>query len=187
MKQRLLLFLCSIALCSAILAQSQVTPLDKSPMDMCYYPSNYPVLKIQNKATEAPVARIIYSRPQKNGRTVYGELVEYGKIWRLGANEATELELYKDVKIANNKVKKGRYTMFVIPQPDKWTIILNKETDIWGAFLYDEKKDILRTDIAIENQQEPVESFSMGFEKTNNGANLVVLWDDVKANIPFSF
>jgi hypothetical protein len=77
--------------------------------------------------------------------------------------------------------------MFVIPQPDKWTIILNKETDIWGAFLYDEKKDILRTDIAIENQQEPVESFSMGFEKTNGGANLVVLWDDVKANIPFSF
>src|SRR5689334_8830913 len=118
--------------------------LDKSPMDMCYYPSNYPVLKIQDKITEPLVARVIYSRPQKNGRTIFGDLVEYGKVWRLGANEATEIEFYKNVSIDGKKVEKGRYTMYAIPDTSKWTIILNKETDIWGAYKYDQNKDLLR-------------------------------------------
>ena len=167
--------------------QTKMPSMDKSPMDMSYYPANYPVLKIQNKATEPLAARVIYSRPQKNGRPVYGELVEYGKVWRLGANEATEVELYKDVKIGSNKVKKGRYTMYAIPYKEKWTIILNKETDIWGAFQYDQKKDILRTDVLIEKLNEAGETFSMAFEKINGGANLVITWDDVKAIIPFIF
>jgi hypothetical protein len=187
MKQTLVLCLCVITLSVTSRAQLKTPPVDKSPMDMCHYPANYPVLKIQNKATEPLMARVIYSRPQKNGRMVYGELVEYGKLWRLGANEATELELFKDVKIGNNKVKKGRYTMYAIPQADKWTIILNKETDVWGAFQYDEKKDILRTDIPIIKTEEPVETFSMEFEKISGGANLIVMWDDVKAAIPFIF
>ena len=70
-------------------------------MDMSYYPNGYPVLKIQDKATEPLVARVIYSRPQKNGRTIFGELLEYGKVWRLGANEATEIEFFQVVKIGN--------------------------------------------------------------------------------------
>jgi len=185
--KRIMTFVFSITMGLTVLAQTKIPPIDKSPMDMCYYPANYPILKIQNKTTEPLLARVIYSRPQKNGRSVYGELVEYGKVWRLGANEATELELYKDAKIGTIKLKKGRYTIYAIPHPDKWTIIFNKETDIWGAFQYDEKKDILRTDIKIEKQQEPVESFSMGFEKMNAGANLVITWDDVKASIPFTF
>ena len=187
MKQTLVVFLCVIGSCICTIAQSKVPPIDKSPMDMCYYPANYPVLKIQNKATEPLACRVIYSRPQKNGRAVYGELIEYGKVWRLGANEATEIELYKDAKIGSTKIKKGRYTIYAIPHPDKWTVILNKETDIWGAFQYDEKKDILRTDIPIEKQQDTVETFSMAFEKINGGANLVITWDDVKASIPFTF
>lgn len=187
MKQIFLLFWCLLSLSTSILAQSKMPPLDKSPMDMCHYPANYPMLKVQNKATEPLFARIIYSRPQKNGRTVYGELVEYGRVWRLGANEATEIELYKDAKIGPSKIKKGRYSMYAIPHPEKWTIILNTETDIWGAFQYDQKKDILRTDIPIIKQPVSIETFSMGFEKAKGGANLVVLWDDVKASIPFIF
>lgn len=187
MKQLMAIFIYLCGLSTVIMAQSKLAPIDKSPMDMCYYPANYPVLKIQNKATEPIVARVIYSRPQKNGRPVYGELVEYGKVWRLGANEATEIELYKDVKIGNNKVKKGRYTIYAIPYPDKWTIIFNKETDIWGAFQYDEKKDILRTDILIEKQEEAVDTFSLAFDKISGGAKLMIAWDDVKVNIPFIF
>jgi Protein of unknown function (DUF2911) len=187
MKQTMAVFLFFLGVYASVIAQSKMPPVDKSPMDMSYYPVNYPVLKIQNKATEPLAARVIYSRPQKNGRPVYGELVEYGKVWRLGANEATELELYKDVKIGSSKIKKGRYTLYAIPKPDKWTFILNKETDIWGAFQYDEKKDVLRTDVSIEKQTEPVEMFSMTFEKTNGGVNLVITWDDVKASVPFTF
>src|SRR5215213_9902757 len=79
---------------------SKVPALDKSPMDMSYFPSDYPILKTQNKATASPVARVVYSRPQKDNRVIFGNLVEYNKVWRLGANEATEIEFFKDVSIA---------------------------------------------------------------------------------------
>ncbi len=174
-------------LCTGSYAQTRFPALDKSPMDMSYYPVNYPVLKIQNKATEPLVARVIYSRPQKNGRSVFGELVEYGKVWRLGANEATEIELYKDVKIGGSKVKKGHYSMYAIVSPDKWTIILNKELDTWGAFQYDSAKDVLRIDVKPEKIAERTEAFCMVFEKASSGANLIMSWDDVKAVLPLTF
>ena len=168
-------------------AQTKYPVPDKSPMDMCYYPSNYPILKIQNKTAEPPVCRIVYSRPYKNGRTVYGELVEFGKIWRLGANEATEIELFRDAKIGNSKLKKGRYSMYAIPLKEKWTIIINKDTDTWGAFQYDEKKDVLRLDVKPQTVSSPAEAFTMYFDKVNNMVNLVIAWDNVQTYVPFSF
>ena len=188
MKQVKILFFLSVLCFSTSLAQFKPPAIDKAPMDMAYYPVNYPVLKIQNKASEPLMARVIYSRPQKNGRSVFGELVEYGKIWRLGANEATEIELYRDVKFnTDNKLKKGRYTMYAIPFQDKWTIIFNKETDIWGAFQYDNKKDVLRVDVPAQKQPDPAEAFTMQFEMDTAGINLVIMWDNVRASIPFNF
>ena len=160
--------------------------VDKSPLDVSYYPANYPVLKIQNKATESPVARILYSRPQKQGRKVFGELVEYGKVWRLGANEATEIEFYKDVKIGGKKITKGRYTLYAIVNENTWTMILNKDTDTWGAFKYDSKKDVARTDIPVQKPDETVESMSMWFEKTTSGISLVIAWEQVKVSLPIN-
>lgn len=188
MKQVKLLFSLLLFCASATLAQFKLPAIDKSPMDMAYYPVNYPVLKIQNKVSEPLMARIIYSRPLKNGRSVFGELVEYGQIWRLGANEATEIEIYKDVKCGTDtKLKKGRYTMYAIPYQDKWTIIFNKETDIWGAFQYDPKKDALRVDVPAQKLPESAEAFTMQFEKDSTGLNLAIMWDNVKALVPFSF
>ncbi len=168
-------------------AQSQPSTLDKSPMDMCYFPADYPVLKIQDKAPGPLIARAIYSRPQKNGRKLFGELVEYGKVWRLGANEATELEFFQDVKIDSKKVKKGRYTIYALVDTDKWTIILNKETDTWGAFRYDSTKDIIRTVVPVEKQPEVAEAFSMQFQKATQGATLVINWDDVLVKLPITW
>jgi len=184
------LFLVIAVLCFSffdVQAQTKLPELDKSPMDMSYYPANYPILKIQDKITEPLVARVIYSRPQKNGRVIFGELLEYGKVWRLGANEATEIEFYTDVKIGDTKVKKGRYTLYGIPNAEKWTIIINKETDTWGSFKYDEKNDLLRIDIPVQNQTEITEAFVMAFEKTTTGANLVIAWDNIKLNLPIVF
>jgi hypothetical protein len=168
-------------------AQSKLPPVDKSPMDMSYYPNGYPVSKIQDKPTEPLVARVIYSRPQKNGRTIFGDLLEYGKVWRLGANEATEIEFYQNVKINNTKIKKGKYTLYCIPYQDKWTMIVNKETDTWGSFKYDIKKDVLRMDVPVQKLTEITEAFAMVFEKTNAGINLVMAWDDVKVSLPIVF
>jgi hypothetical protein len=158
--------------------------VDKSPLDISYYPHNYPILKIQNKVTEPLLARIIYSRPQKQGRKVFGELVEYGKVWRLGANEATEIEFYKDVKIGGKKVAKGRYSLFAIANETSWTIIVNKDTDTWGAFKYDAKKDVVRTDVPVQKSEEVIESMSMTFEKTAAGFLLVMGWEQVKVALP---
>ena len=163
---------------------TKMPALDKSPLDMAYFPVDYPVLKTQNKATQAPIARVIYSRPQRDNRVIFGELIEYNKVWRLGANEATEIEFYKDVIISGKKVVKGRYTLYAIPSPTKWTIILNKDTDSWGAFVYDEKKDVLRTDVPVQPLTSPLDAFSMSFIKSDKGANLIIAWDNVSVSLP---
>jgi hypothetical protein len=162
----------------------KVPALDKSPMDMSYFPSDYPILKTQNKAGVSPIARVVYSRPQKDNRIVFGNLVEYNKVWRLGANEATEIEFFKDVSIAGKKITKGRYTIYAIPTETKWTIILNKDTDSWGAFVYDEKKDVLRTDVPVQILPAVVDAFSMNFNKTDKGMELFIAWDTVNATLP---
>jgi hypothetical protein len=186
MKQITLLVFLIISVLMGKAQSNSLPPVDKSPMDMCYYPSNYPVLKIQDKATEPMVARVIYSRPQKNGRLIFGDLVEYGKVWRLGANEATEIEFFRSVKIGDKKVEKGRYTLYAIPAEDTWTIILNKDNDTWGAFKYDELKDVLRTAVPVQKLNEGVEALAMTFEKSDSGCNLIIAWDNIKASLPIS-
>lgn len=153
---------------------------------MVYYPANYPVLKIQEKVTTPPVARVIYSRPQTANRTIFGELIEYGKVWRLGANEATEIEFFKDVKIGGKKVPKGRYTLYALINPSEWTMIINKETDTWGSFSYNDKKDVARITVPIQPLNEVVDAFALFFEKAGNNIALVVEWDKVKVSMPIA-
>lgn len=167
-------------------SQTNVPALDKSPMDMSYYPANYPILKIQDKATEPLTAKVIYSRPQKDKRIIFGDLIEYGKVWRLGANEATEIEFYQNVKINKSKIKKGRYTLYAIPAADKWTFIVNKELDTWGSFKYDAAKDIVRMDVPVQKQTDTTEAFSMYFEKATEGFILNAVWENVKVALPIS-
>jgi hypothetical protein len=176
-------------LISTLFLKAQTTtvlpPVDKSPLDISYFPKDFPVLKAQGKTKEAtPTARIIYSRPQKNGRTVFGELVPYGELWRIGANESTEIEFYKDVQIGGKKLLKGRYTIYCIPNATAWTIIINKDADSWGAFKYEIKKDVLRSTFPITNLTTPVENFTAFFEPSVlGGFNLVFVWDVVRCAI----
>jgi Protein of unknown function (DUF2911) len=77
--------------------------------------------------------------------------------------------------------------VYCIPYADKWTMIINKETDTWGSFKYDVKKDVVRMDIPVQKQNENVESFIMVFEKATGGTNLIIAWDDVKVSLPILF
>jgi hypothetical protein len=184
--KRILVFALALCFCSGLMAQSGFPAVDKSPLDISYYPNNYPVLKIQDKVTESLVARVMYSRPKKEGRTIFGGLVEYGKVWRLGANEATELEFFQKVNIGGKKISKGRYTLYAIVNENSWTFILNKDTDTWGAFKYSPDKDIVRVDVPVEKLSDPLEYLSIVFEKSTNGINLVVGWENVKASLPIT-
>ena len=169
------------------IAQSSLPAVDKSPMDMCYYPERYPNLKAQDKITDPLTARVIYSRPKKEGRPVFGGLVEYGKLWRLGANEATEIEFYRPVMAGGKKIPKGRYTLYTIVNEKSWIFIINKETDIWGSFKYDAKKDVVRIEVPVQIINPSVEEMAMIFEKSLNGTNLIIAWDNIKVSLPITF
>ena len=179
-----LLFLC---IASFSIAQNKPTDLDKSPMDASYLPNNYPLLKLNGKAKEQPVARLLYSRPQKNGRIIFDGIVKYNEMWRLGANEATEIELFKSAKINNKPIAKGKYTLYCIPQADKWTLIISKDNYSWGNYSYDAKKDVIRVDVKTEKTTEVAEAFTSYFEEIKTGANLIFMWDDVKVQLPIVF
>ena len=165
---------------------SSIPAIDKSPMDMCTYPASYPLLKIQDKAKEPLVARVIYSRPLKNNRIIFGDLLEYNKVWRFGANENTEIEFFKDVIINKTKIKKGKYSIFAIPTLDKWTIILNTDLNSWGAFKYEAIKDVLRVEVPVQKTSEIAEAFYIYLDKMQNGFSMNAGWDDVKITLPIS-
>lgn len=161
-------------------------PIDISPMDMTYYPAEYPKLKMTKAITAPPVARVIYSRPHLQGRQLFHDILKYGEAWRLGANESTELQLYRDVTIQNKKVKAGRYVLYCIPQPDKWTIILNSNIDSWGL-QPDSTKDIAHFDVPVKQTNNHLEYFTIIFEKTDSGADLLMAWDNLEARLPINF
>ncbi len=166
---------------------TEYTSPDRSPMDMIYFPADYPLLKMAGNAPALPWARIIYSRPQKQGRKIFGELIKYNEPWRLGANEATELELFSAAVIQNKTVKPGRYIIYCIPQETKWTFILNSNLYSWGL-QQNRQKDLQQFDVPAEKNNNPVDFFTIAFEKkSDKSADIIFLWDDVKTKLAVSF
>jgi hypothetical protein len=160
--------------------------VDISPMDIAYLPSDYPLQKMANQGPDYPVARVIYSRPHRQGRTIFGGLLKYGEPWRLGANEATELELFQPVTIVNRKVAKGRYILYCIPQENKWTIVFNSHLYSWGL-RPDPAFDLFRLDIPVTSSNAMLEYFTMAFEKTSTGYDLLMAWENKVAKMPIQF
>lgn len=149
--------------------------LDKSPLDVVMY----------RDADKNAVARVIYSRPSKRDRAIFGELVPYDQIWRTGANEATEIAFFKDIKIGDQTVKAGSYSVYTIPGKDSWKFILN--TDITQSGLeHDPSKDILTCEMDVIPSPQEIESFSISFVEQPDGGMLFLGWDDTIASLPFS-
>lgn len=158
--------------------QAQKFPgIDKSPMDMASYPNNY--------KDASKIAKVIYSRPQLKGRTIE-TLAPEGKVWRTGANEATEITFYKDVFLGKTLIKAGSYSLFTIPNKDIYTVIINKDLNVWGAYTYNEANDIARLDVPVTNVEDSLEAFSMVFTKADNGMILNLGWDKTRVAIPFT-
>ena len=160
-----------------------VSALDKSPLDVIYFPAEYPKLKMLGSVTAPPVFRVLYSRPQRSGRQIFGNVVKYGEPWRLGANEATEIEFFEDVYIQQTKVPKGRYTLYCIPQTEAWTLIINSELYEWGLKI-DAAKDMFTFTVPTIKVEKPIEEFTMETKESTTGANLWIGWDDTKVMLP---
>ncbi len=159
--------------------------LDLSPMDMVYFPEDYTVLKMTNQISEPPIARVIYSRPRIQGRKIFGDLLKYDIAWRLGANEATEIQFYKEVAIQGNKIPAGRYILYCIPKEKSWTIVLNSNTDSWGLRM-DKSKDLYKFIVPVMQTTYQEEYFTMNFEGKRKGMNLVMSWDNEIIRLPIT-
>ncbi|EAZ79336.1 hypothetical protein ALPR1_16848 [Algoriphagus machipongonensis] len=158
---------------------------DKSPMDVAYLPDNF---AHDRKAGEEVVAKVYYSRPNKADRVVFGGIVPFGKVWRVGANEAVEFKAFQDITLGGKALSAGTYSLFAIPNEGEWTIIINSDLDYWGAFKYDESKDVLRISVPSKSIEEPIESFSIRFEESEAGKGVMRMgWDKTMVEIPVSY
>ena len=136
---------------------------------------------------EGAYIKITYCRPHQRGRTVFGGMIPYGKIWRTGANEATELTITKDIIMGGKKLSAGTYSIFTIPYPDKWTIIINSEVGQWGAYEYNKDLDVLRFNVPVADSGIHHEPFTIEFEQMEKITNLLMQWDRTKVTIPIRF
>ena len=157
--------------------------LDKSPLDVAYFPDDF----AHRRKVDQALVKVYYSRPQLNGRTIFGDLVPYGKVWRTGANENTEITFNQDASINGEQVKAGTYSLFTIPEENQWTLILNSNIDYWGAYSYDQSKDVLRTSIPVKDLNKTVEPFTIQFQPSGDNAVMQIAWDQKVAEAEISF
>ena len=148
-------FALSIGFSNQAIAQN-FKGLDKSPMDIASFPSNY---RVSEK-----VIKIIYSRPQLKGRSLE-KLAPLGKKWRTGANEATEVTFYKDVIFGGAAVKAGTYTMYAIPGKATWTVALSSQLNVWGVYFHKDENDVAKVTIPVKQTEENLDVFSIAIDE----------------------
>ncbi len=151
--------------------------IDDVPHDIAYYRLN---------RITPPLIKVLYGRPQKNGEIIFGNLVPYGKIWRTGANEATEIKFYQDVQFGDTKVAAGTYVLLTIPGENEWEVILSSKLDVLGAFQYNPTFDVARVTVKVSNA-ETLESFSIAFKSLENTVQMVLGWDNTRVKVPLHF
>ncbi len=143
---------------------------------------------------EQKVFEIEYCRPSKKGRLIFGSeseeaLVPYGKYWRLGANQSTEISLEKDLSFGGEKLKKGRYKIYAIPGKESWSIVFNSELGKWGYSKANDEKDVLRLEISVEELVDEVEVFTITalLRQGKDSPSINFFWDRTLVSLPFQY
>ncbi len=143
-------------------------------------PQASPAAKISQKIGLADVT-VEYSRPSTKGRKIFGELVPYGEVWRAGANAATIITFSTDVTIEDRDVPAGSYALYAIPDKNQWTIILSKNTKLWGAVGYSKEDDLIRFDVKPGKTGQKYETMEINFvNMTDTGADLAIKWENTR-------
>lgn len=122
---------------------------------------------------------LVYSRPNMNGRKIFGGLEPYGKVWRTGANQIPTITFESEVTVAGNKVAPGTYGILTIPNKDRWTIIFTKNNNQWGSYTYNQAEDLFRFSVTPQSLDKPVETFTISFsEVTPSSAKMNLSWEN---------
>lgn len=175
---------------SAQAQELKFAEMDKSPMDAAHYPRRAAFQNYlgEDDADRTQLVKVLYCRPAKKDRAIFGGLVPYGQDWRLGANEATEVTFFRPVMIGNTTVPAGNYTMFAQVYADQWIIKISTERFIGGTANRDLSQDIASVVVPTTTVSEVRESFTIGFQKVDDeNANMVFEWDQTRASLPINF
>jgi hypothetical protein len=124
-----------------------------------------------------------YSSPRAKGRKIFGGLVPYGEVWRLGANEATTFVTTSAVTVGGTQVPAGSYTLFAVPNADKWTLVISKKTGEWGVPYPGADSDLARVDMKTAKLPAAAENFTIAFDKAGAGCTLRAEWENTRATI----
>lgn len=126
---------------------------------------------------------IDYSSPRLRGRKLGKDLAPYGQVWRTGANDATTFVTTADSTVGGTPVPAGSYTIFTIPNQDKWVLIISKKTGEWGTNYPGPSNDLARIDMKVSSLPSPVENFTISFDKSANGGTLYMDWETTRASV----
>jgi Protein of unknown function (DUF2911) len=145
-----------------------------------------PPASAECKFSDGKTIKIDYSSPRAKGRTIFGNasdkpLVPYGEVWRTGANEATTFVIDGDVNVGGKAVPAGNYTIFTVPEADKWTLIINKKTGEWGIPYKYESDELARVDMKAGKTSAPVEDFTIAFGQSGSKCTLRIEWENTRA------
>jgi len=173
--QKQIVFLSSLLLTFTVLAACQ----DKSKR-----PS--PPAQAQCTFSDGKTITVDYSSPRMKGRKIYGGLVPYDKVDRTGANEATTFVNAADLTVGGKSVPAGNYTIFTVPNPDKWTLIINKKTGEWGIPYKYEADELARVDMKVSQTAAPLENFTIAFDQKGNNCTLSISWENTKVSVDIS-
>ena len=124
-----------------------------------------------------------YSSPRLKGRQVGGDVATYGEVWRAGANEATSFVPTADITVGGTPVPAGHYTLFTLPNKDKWVLIISKKTGEWGTPYPGASDDFARIDMKISTLPSPVENFTISFDKSAGGGTMNLDWGTTRASV----
>ncbi len=142
-----------------------------------------PSAQAQCKFSDGKTITVDYSSPRAKGRKIFGDLVPYGEVWRTGANEATTFVTDANLMIGGKDVPAGSYTIFTIPNQDKWTLIISKKTGEWGIPYKYESDELGRVDMTVSKTSSPVENFTISFHEMGNGCHMYLDWENTRATV----
>jgi hypothetical protein len=172
--QKKIVFLTSLLLAFTVLASCQ----DKKPAS--------PPAQTQCKFSDGKTITIAYSSPRAKGRKIFGDLVPYGQVWRTGANDATTFVTDANVAVGGKDVPAGSYTIFTVPDADKWTLIINKKTGEWGIPYKYEADELVRADMKVSSTPSAVEDFTIALSSMGGGCTLNISWENTQASVDIS-
>jgi hypothetical protein len=142
-----------------------------------------PTAKAACKFADAKAITVNYSSPRMRGRKIFGDIVPFGEVWRAGADDATTFVSNADVIVGGRSVPAGRYTLFTLPTPTKWILIISKKIGEWGIPYPGEQYDFARMEMKVAKIPSPVENFTISFDQAGTGCTMKLDWETTRASI----